>query len=254
MFKNFVLVFCLFLGLNACLNDGKGADENGDKMDDKYSQNDTQKTEADMQAPAQDPNVKFLALGDSYTIGESVAPEERWPAVLAEKLKEEGISIEAPKIIATTGWTTDELRKGIEKEQLKENFGLVSLLIGVNNQFRGFETEIYEEEFKLLLDLAIGYANGDPNRVFVVSIPDYGVTRFGSKFDTEKISVELDYYNKVNKTISEQAGVTYFNITGISRLAVSDPELVAEDELHPSGKMYRQWVDMMLPGVKAMLK
>ncbi len=241
MVKSFTWFCCLLFIVGACNQSSKDKSANGDTIE----------------AAEKDPSNKtlsYLALGDSYTIGEGVTPEERWPVILTNKLNGEGLSIDVPEIIATTGWTTDELRKGIEKRDLDAKFDLVSLLIGVNNQFRGFETEVYETEFKELLDIAIDYANGDVKKVFVVSIPDYGVTRFGSKHDPEKISVELDYYNKVGRSISEEKGVTFFNITEISRLAASDPELVAADELHPSGKMYKQWVDLMFPTVKAMLE
>ncbi len=240
MFKTFTVFFCLCIVISACNQSEENKQANDQNID-----------VAKENAVSE---ITYLALGDSYTIGESVKPEERWPVVLVNKLGEQGLKIKQPEIIATTGWTTDELKKGIEKRGLKQKYGLVSLLIGVNNQFRGFETEVYETEFRELLSIAIDYANGNTKKVFVVSIPDYGVTRFGSKHDPEKISVELDYYNQVSKKIAEENGVEFFNITEISRLAAADPELVAKDELHPSGKMYKQWVDLMLPGVKKMIE
>lgn len=187
---------------------------------------------------------KFLALGDSYTIGESVAEQERWPNQLAEKLK-----IPAPTIIATTGWRTDNLKDAIDAASLKSEYDLVSLLIGVNNQYQGKPIEVYEREFEELLQMAIKLAKGKKKNVFVVSIPDYGFTPFG-KPKQEKISTELDQYNAINKRIVAKYGVKYFNITEISRKGLEDAELVADDGLHPSGKMYTQWVDLIYNGLK----
>ncbi|MBX2916504.1 MAG: SGNH/GDSL hydrolase family protein [Cyclobacteriaceae bacterium] len=187
---------------------------------------------------------KFLALGDSYTIGESVAEAERWPNQLAVKLK-----IPQPKIIATTGWRTDNLTDAIEAEGLKPEYDLVSLLIGVNNQYQGKPIEVYEREFEVLLQTAIKLAKGKKKNVFVVSIPDYGYTPFG-KAKQEKISLELDQYNTINKRIAARYGVYYFDITPISRKGLEDAELIAGDGLHPSGKMYGQWVELIYSGLK----
>jgi lysophospholipase L1-like esterase len=187
---------------------------------------------------------KFLALGDSYTIGESVAEAERWPNQLVAKLK-----LTAPRIIATTGWRTDNLKDAIEAANLKPEYDLVSLLIGVNNQYQGKSIEIYEREFEELLQTSIKLAKGKKKNVFVVSIPDYGYTPFG-KAKQEKISEELDQYNAINKRIAAKYGVKYFNITEISRKGLEDVELVAGDGLHPSGKMYAQWVEVIHSGLK----
>lgn len=186
----------------------------------------------------------FLALGDSYTIGESVSEKERWPVQLSNRLLEDSIHL-APKIIATTGWTTDELLHGIEIADMKEKFDLVSLLIGVNNQYRGYDEDQYEKEFKILLDKAISFANGNNHHVFVVSIPDYGVTPFAEEKDLDKAKIahELDSYNAIAQKIATLRDVSFINITPISR---NDTEgLVAEDGLHPSGEMYKLWVDFM---------
>lgn len=242
MIRKFSTVFIFFGGLAACSHSG-----NNGRLPDENTVSDM--TESKQQTP-----LKFLALGDSYTIGEKVPEEDRWPEVLTDKLVNAGISMEKPQIVATTGWTTDELKNGIEEATLKGKYDLVSLLIGVNNQYRGYEIEVYREEFRELLDMAIEFAGDDPSKVFVVSIPDYGVTPFGMKKDPKKISAEIDQYNEINRDISGQALVQYFDITGISRQAETDPELVAEDNLHPSGKMYRQWVDHIFPGVKKMLE
>lgn len=187
---------------------------------------------------------KFLALGDSYTIGESVAEAERWPNQLVAKLK-----LTAPRIIATTGWRTDNLKDAIKAANLKPEYDLVSLLIGVNNQYQGKSIEIYEREFEELLQTSIKLAKGKKKNVFVVSIPDYGYTPFG-KAKQEKISEELDQFNAINKRIAAKYGVKYFNITEISRKGLEDAELVAGDGLHPSGKMYAQWVEVIYSGLK----
>lgn len=187
---------------------------------------------------------KFLALGDSYTIGESVAEAERWPNQLVAKLK-----LTAPRIIATTGWRTDNLKDAIKAANLKPEYDLVSLLIGVNNQYQGKSIEIYEREFEELLQTSIKLAKGKKKNVFVVSIPDYGYTPFG-KAKQEKISEELDQYNAINKRIAAKYGLKYFNITEISRKGLQDAELVAGDGLHPSGKMYAQWVEVIYAGLK----
>ncbi len=190
------------------------------------------------------PEKKFLALGDSYTIGESVAESERWPNQLAAKLK-----LKEPRIIATTGWRTDQLKAAIEAANLKPEYDLVSLLIGVNNQYQGKPIEIYEREFEELLQASINLAKGKKKNVFVVSIPDYAYTPFG-KAKQETISLELDQYNAINKRIAAKYGVRYFNITAISRKGFEDTELVAADGLHPSGKMYAQWVELIYKGLK----
>ncbi|MEM0939910.1 MAG: SGNH/GDSL hydrolase family protein [Bacteroidota bacterium] len=186
----------------------------------------------------------FLALGDSYTIGESVSNHERWPMQLADKLKEDSITLD-PTIIAKTGWTTDELQSGIIKSDVKGAYDLVSLLIGVNNQYRGYDEDQYEKEFKLLLDKAIEFANGNPRHVFVLSIPDYGVTPFVEEkgMDKGKIAHELDSYNAIAQKISTLRDIAFFNVTTLSREAEDNRDLVADDGLHPSGKMYKMWVD-----------
>lgn len=188
---------------------------------------------------------RFLALGDSYTIGESVAEEERWPVQLAKAWSEKGNPTGDPTIIATTGWRTDNLKDAIEKAQLKNDYDLVSLLIGVNNQYQGKSTEQYAIEFEELLKISIRLAKGKKENVFVVSIPDYGYTPFGLPKQKE-ISKALDQFNEINKRITEAAGITYINITDISRKGLDQPDLVAGDGLHPSGKMYSLWVERIV--------
>lgn len=187
-----------------------------------------------------------LALGDSYTIGEAVDVDERWPVQLAKRLRDDSIKID-PIIVATTGWTTDELQDGIVKADVEGPYDFVSLLIGVNNQYRGLPVDQYEREFKALLDQAIEFAAGNPYNVMVVSIPDYGFTPFAVKkmLDEEKIARELDNYNAIAEKIAKLRDVRFINITPGSRLAKDDPSLIASDGLHPSGKMYKMWVDQM---------
>lgn len=191
--------------------------------------------------------IKFLALGDSYTIGESVDPKDRWPVQLIESLRKQGLDCDDAQIIATTGWRTDNLKQAIAEVKLANDYTLVSLLIGVNNQYQGKSVEAYAPEFTELLETAIVLAGGNKSRVFVVSIPDYGYTPFG-KAKQASITSALNSFNATNKAIAEKMGVRYFNITGISRNGLNQPDLVATDGLHPSGKMYTQWVELILKG------
>jgi lysophospholipase L1-like esterase len=196
-------------------------------------------------------SVRYLALGDSYTIGESVAENERWPVQLAAALKQGGHDVDVT-IIARTGWTTDELWEGIQKANPQGPYDLVSLLIGVNNQYRGYDIGEYRESFRFLLNKSIEFAAGDKSRVFVVSIPDWGVTPFAGGRNAGQIASEIDAFNAVNREETDAAGVLYVDITPISR--VDDPSLIADDGLHPSGKMYSQWVGTMLPDVIRLLE
>jgi lysophospholipase L1-like esterase len=187
----------------------------------------------------------YLALGDSYTIGEKVAATDNLPSQVVRFLKDDSLDIEPPRIIATTGWTTDELEAGIEEANSREPFrpayDLVTLLIGVNNQYRNQLVEDYKPAFEALLKRAIRYAGGDPDHVIVLSIPDWGVTPFAMGRDRKRISREIDAFNAANKNISIQNKVHYIDITAWTRDAVNDPGLLAEDGLHPSGKEYKRW-------------
>lgn len=185
---------------------------------------------------------KFLTLGDSYTIGECVTEEERWPNQLAQLLIERGKEIGRPTIIATTGWRTDNLANAVRIARLNSDYDLVSLLIGVNNQYQGKSVEQFGVEFENLLKSAIALANGNRENVFVVSIPDYGFTPFGLK-NKELISDSIDRFNVVSKNICEKYEIKYISITDISREGLNDPDLVANDGLHPSGKMYALWAE-----------
>jgi lysophospholipase L1-like esterase len=193
------------------------------------------------------PCTRFLALGDSFTIGESVTPQERWPVQLAATLRERGKPIDDPIIVARTGWTTGELLSAIDQAGVSGPFDLVSLMAGVNNQYRGLDFEEYRAEFQVLLVRAIGYAGSDPTRVMVLSIPDWGVTPFARDRDHERIAAEIDRFNQANREEAQRAGAHYIDVTPLSRQAAGDPIWIAEDGLHPSGKMYTRWVKLVLP-------
>ena len=198
------------------------------------------------------PAFRYLALGDSYTIGESVLEENRWPNRLAMLLESEGIKTDLT-IIARTGWTTSELWQGIQDEKLQPPYELASLLIGVNNQYRGYDIHEYRDQFNFLLHKSIEYAGGNAKHVVVLSIPDWGVTPFAASRDREKIAIEIDQFNSVNRELSEKAGAHYVDVTPISREAVHDKTLTAPDGLHPSGKMYALWAKETLPIVQEIL-
>ncbi len=189
---------------------------------------------------------RFLALGDSYTIGESVRPEERWPIQLAELLRSRGTPVRDPVIIARTGWTTDELDRAIDSARTAGPFELVSLLIGVNNQYRGRSVDEYRVQFRALLQRAIGFAGGDARRVVVLSIPDWGVTPFAEGRDRARIAAEIDSYNAVNREESQRLNVRWIDITQISRQAGA--EMLAADGLHPGAPMYEMWARLALAG------
>ncbi len=191
------------------------------------------------------PRLRYLALGDSYTIGESVSPLERFPAQLTNQMRARGMSMDDAEIIARTGWTTDELENAIRAREPEGTYELVTLLIGVNNQYRGRDAEQYRHEFVKLLERAIRYAGNRPERVIVVSIPDWGVTPFGR--NRKNVGSEIDAFNAINHAETLRFGARYVDITPISREALHDPALIAHDGLHPSGKMYARWVEVISP-------
>ncbi|AVR45734.1 lysophospholipase [Christiangramia fulva] len=197
-------------------------------------------------ASVENPQYSYLALGDSYTIGESVAEAERWPLQLAEALRNRGYKMAVPKIIAKTGWTTENLINGMEKElAVQRDFDLVSILIGVNNQYQGKPIHEYEQELRKIFRKAINHSKTMEKGVFALSIPDYGYTPFGIAHQDE-ISKEIDRYNEVYKRVADDFGVDFYDITPISREVIKDPRLVARDSLHPSKIMYRRWVDQIV--------
>jgi lysophospholipase L1-like esterase len=200
-------------------------------------------------------NLTYLALGDSYTIGESVAEEGRWPVQLARALRDEGIALADPRIVATTGWTTDELEWGIDAVEPLGTFDFVSLLIGVNNQYRNRSAVGYRGEFHTLLLRAIKLANGRAGRVLVLSIPDWGVTPFArdDKRDEATITAEIDAFNDEARKMCEKEGVAYVDITPVSRERGSEAEMLAVDGLHPSAAMYTLWTQAALPVARTLL-
>jgi len=243
-----ILVFAVWGSLIwSCQNtdpvEPTGAVDDGDGVSLDSVQNDTVST-AD--------SLYFLALGDSYTIGASVAVEERWPNILVDSLRANGFLLHNARIIARTGWTTGRLRNEIATADLDRKYDLVSLLIGVNNQFTGSSFAGFQRDFEILLDTCLSLAK-DKNGVFVLSIPDYGATPFGSG-NAQSIGMEIDQYNAYIEATCLKYEIKYFNVTDISRMAAADPTLIAIDGLHPSGKMYALWVDRMLPSIMARLR
>ncbi|HEX2079357.1 MAG TPA: SGNH/GDSL hydrolase family protein [Longimicrobium sp.] len=191
--------------------------------------------------------MRFLALGDSYTIGEGVEEGERWPVQLARLLRERGIDVADPQIIARTGWTTDELSTAIDDADPRGPYTLVSLLIGVNNQYRGRSAEEYRGEFVELLRRAVGFAGGEASRVIVLSVPDWGVTPFAEGRDRARIAAEIDVYNAINREEAERAGAHWVDVAPQSRAAGADPAYLVSDGLHPSGRAYAEWARLALP-------
>ena len=211
---------------------------------------------ARFRTPTPNPHeLRYLALGDSYTIGEGVAPDGRWPMQLARALREEGLPLADPRIIATTGWTTDELSAAIDAAEPLGTFDLVSLLIGVNNQYRGRSVDDYVGEFHRLLRRAIALAGDRVDRVLVLSIPDWGVTPFAvaSGRDREAFAADLDAYNAAARDLCEAHGVAFVDITGISRDRGGTAEMLADDGLHPSAAMYVEWMRLALPAARRLM-
>ncbi|WP_223303876.1 SGNH/GDSL hydrolase family protein [Dokdonella koreensis] len=200
-------------------------------------------------SPERPAGMRYLALGDSYTIGEGVAADGRWPVVLAARLRARGIALDAPRIVATTGWTTDELAAGIDAAALQPPYDLVSLLIGVNNQYRGRSIFNFRDEFAALLARAVALAGGRADRVFVVSIPDWGVTPFAREknHDPARIAAAIDTFNRTVEEIAAQAGVPHADVTTASRRAGAAPDLLVDDGLHPSAAQYLRWLDTIEP-------
>jgi len=230
--KNLVY-FGIFLAIFSCADESKSNVE----------------SQLETMEEIQDNSIKYLALGDSYTIGQSVCDTCRFPIQLRDSLlaKNPDLDIEV-KIIATTGWTTTNLLNAINDEQPSSNNDLVTLLIGVNNQYQGKPFSLYETEFPELVQKSIQFAGGNKDRVIVVSIPDYAYTPFGlSKENPEKISEEIDEYNGFAQKYCQDYGITFLNITDITRLGLEMPEYVANDNLHPSKIAYSKFVERLLP-------
>lgn len=196
---------------------------------------------AAMKSPSNNRSYTYLALGDSYTIGEQVAEQDNFPNQVVNLLGKQNTAVKSPEIIAKTGWTTDELQIAIDKSTLSKQYDFVSLLIGVNNQYRGRKAADYKTEFESLLKQAIQFAGGNAKHVVVLSIPDWGVTPFAHDRNRDQIAAEIDEYNAVNKLITEKYHVHYIDITPGTRQAAMDASLLTTDGLHPSGKEYARW-------------
>jgi lysophospholipase L1-like esterase len=200
--------------------------------------------------------LKYLALGDSYTIGEGVAEEDRYPNQLVKRLNDElTMDVKSPVIIAKTGWTVDELETGINRSKsLTPPYDLVTLLIGVNNQYRGKPVEAFRVEFEKMLLRAIGFAGNLPNHVIVLSIPDWGVTPFAvnKEVDQAKVASEIDAFNKVKREVCKQYGVFFIDITEHYRAVGAEPNMVVGDDLHPSGLVYEFWAEILFDQVKTL--
>lgn len=188
---------------------------------------------------------RYLALGDSYTIGEGVPAGDRWPVLMVEMLRARGLTIGDPRIIARTAWTTDELSDAIDQEKPRGPFALVTLMIGVNDQYRSRPVDSFGSEFAVLLKRAKGFAGNRPSRTIAISIPDWGATPYAQSRDTSVISREIDVYNARGQELALAAGVHWVDVTAISRDMKGDPSLVVEDGLHPSGAMYRRWAALI---------
>ncbi|QCW98880.1 SGNH/GDSL hydrolase family protein [Aggregatimonas sangjinii] len=197
--------------------------------------------------------LRYLALGDSYTIGESVSASASFPMKLTTKLNEQLDKKTKVDILATTGWRTDNLLNAMEAQALSTDYDIVTLLIGVNNQFQNRPFSQYETEFNTLLEQAIELAKGENNSVFVISIPDYAYTPFSANSDREQISSDIDRYNDYAEETAIASGIRFINITDITRMGLEEPELIASDGLHPSGEAYRRFVERLFPLVRSHL-
>ena len=198
-------------------------------------------------------SLRMLCLGDSYTIGEGVPESERWPSQLADALRKRSLSVADPQVIARTGWTTANLQDAIQAAELKPPYDLVTLLIGVNDQFQRKEHDDYAARLDALVKRALELAGGRKERVVIVSIPDYSVTPFGKRFDPERTTQELEHFNATGLAAAKQAGLAYVDITPGSKRAATEGALLAPDGLHPSAAMYAEWVQAILPVVEPVL-
>ena len=200
-----------------------------------------------------DKSYTFLCLGDSYTIGEGVPFFENFPSQVVQMARKSGIPFQAPEIVAKTGWTTDELQAAIKKHQFLASYDFVTLLIGVNNQYRNLSIKEYESEFESLLKDAIAFAGGKRDHVIVLSIPDWGITPFAAGRDSKKITDEIDSFNNINKMIAEKFKTHRINITPGTREAANDSSLITSDGLHPSAKEYTRWAEKIFSIIRSSL-
>lgn len=197
---------------------------------------------------------RYLALGDSYTIGQSVLEEERFPFLTVSLLRQQQIAMQNPEYIATTGWTTADLQTAINDKEPLGIYDVVSLLIGVNDQYRGMDTAGYRIRFTQLLQKAIQFTGNQPSHVFVLSIPDYSATPFVAAADKTKVSRKIDQFNAINKQITLSQHITYIDITPLTKAAANDPSLLASDGLHYSGKEHWLWAQQLAPLIKSVLQ
>lgn len=204
--------------------------------------------------PLTSPAISYLALGDSYTIGEGETAAHRWPVQLATLARQQGLNLGEPTIIARTGWTTAELQEAIAVAHDTHTYGLVSLLIGVNNQYRGQSVALYRTEFRALLATAIAFAGGQPRHVLVLSIPDWGVTPFAHDRNQAQIAQEIDQFNAVAHEECQHADVAFVNVTPLTRAAAGQPNQFTADGLHYTGLHMRQWAALALPVVQSLLR
>lgn len=197
--------------------------------------------------------MRFLALGDSYTIGEGVPQEDRWPNLLVRLLGLEGLHISDLQLIAQTAWTADELSDAIDEARPQGPFDLVTLMVGVNDQYRSRPVAVFAPEYERLLRRAVGFAGGKERRVIAISIPDWGATPFAKGRDRSLIGREIDAYNECSRELAGRAGVTWLDVTPSSRATLSEPALVTADGLHPSAEMYARWAALIAaPAIAAL--
>jgi lysophospholipase L1-like esterase len=208
-----------------------------------------------MVTPTDDRALSYLALGDSYTIGEGIAAPDAWPRQLARTLREDGIALSDPRVIATTGWTCDELSAAIDAAAPANDQDFVSLLVGVNDQYRGVALDVFRPCFARLLERAIGFARGRAGRVLVLSIPDWGVTPFAgaSGRAPTQIAAELDAFNGAARAACATRDVAFVDITPLSRERGAQPAMLAADGLHPSAAMHALWAQMAVPVARRLL-
>ncbi len=194
--------------------------------------------------------IRILALGDSYTIGQNVGKLERWPVQLVRQLRVSGRGAAEPVIVAATGWDTGQLSRAVERADIQETFDVVTLMIGVNNQFRDGTVADFEAGFAGLVESAVRFADGAPERVVLISIPDWGATPYAEGAPRQQIGETIDEFNDVIRATAVQVGAHFVDVTEISRRAPDEPELIADDGLHPSAVMYAEWVELLLPVVR----
>ncbi len=250
------LLFCLMI---SCTKQQPPITGNNPDTTISQNNNDTTMTDTTISSdtvatPNQDSSYSWLALGDSYTIGQSVNEEVRFPAQTIALLTNDSLLFPTLQYIAVTGWTTQNLLYGIEQQNPKGPFDVVSLLIGVNDQYQHLDQDGYSKRFEECLKKAIALAGNQKEHVFVLSIPDYSVTPFAAQMNREEISKEIDEFNAINKAITLSYKISYTDITGLTREAEKDPSLIAVDGLHPSGKEYAKWAALLAPQVKLVLK